>query len=68
MAQGKVTDFFSTRKRNPNLHPSKRRKVEISATEVDLSTLDRTNTNQYRNLSQPEAEVSIIVFVKDFLK
>lgn len=52
MAQGKVTDFFSTRKRNPALQPSKRRKVEITSTEVDISTLDRTNVNPYRNLAQ----------------
>jgi hypothetical protein len=52
MAQGKVTDFFSTRKRNPALQPSKRRKVEITSTEVDISSLDRTNANPYRNLTQ----------------
>ncbi|KAL4235191.1 replication licensing factor Cdt1 [Mactra antiquata] len=52
MSRGKVTDFFSTRKRNPASQPSKRRKVEITSTPVDISTLDRTNTNQYRNLTQ----------------
>lgn len=56
MAQGKVTDFFSTRKRNPGIQPSKRRKVEITCSEVDISTLDRTNSNPYRNLAQ-ESEV-----------
>lgn len=52
MAQGKVTDFFSARKRNPSLQPSKRRKVEIVATQIDVRTIDKTNTNPYRNLTQ----------------
>lgn len=54
MAQGRVTDYFSTRKRNPALQPSKRRKVEVTSTQVDISVLDRTNSNQYRNITQDE--------------
>lgn len=52
MAQGKVTDFFSARKRNPTLQPSKKRKVEIVASEIDVRTLDKTNSNPYRNLAE----------------
>jgi len=51
-SQGKVTDFFSTRKRNPGSQPSKRRKVEIQATEVDISTLNKTNVNPFSNAIQ----------------
>ncbi|KAH3774263.1 DNA replication factor Cdt1-like [Dreissena polymorpha] len=52
MSQGKVTDFFSTRKRNPGSQPSKRRKVEIQASEVDFSTLEKTNIIPYQNIVQ----------------
>ena len=54
MSQGKVTDFFSTKKRNPGLHASKRRKVEIVATQIDnIRSINKTHVIS-RNLEQDE--------------
>ena len=56
MAQGRVTDYFSARKNNNSLQPSKRRKVEISTSSVDISAHDKTNINPFKNLDQPDQE------------
>ena len=59
MAQGRVTDYFSARKSNFTTQPSKRRKVEISSSNVDISALDKTNVNPFKNLDQPDQETQI---------
>ena len=57
MAQGKVTDFFSARKRSSALQPSKRRKIEITSSEVDISSLTKTNTDPVKNQVQEPVSV-----------
>ena len=57
MAQGRVTDFFSARKNNSAAQPSKRRKVEISTSNIDISSLIKTNVNPYKNLDQEPQSV-----------
>lgn len=57
MAQGRVTDFFSARKNNSAAQPSKRRKVEISTSDVDISSVTNTNLNPYKNLDQEPQSV-----------
>ena len=57
MAQGKVTDFFSARKRSSALQPSKRRKIEITSSDVDISSLTKTNTDPVKNQVQEPVSV-----------
>lgn len=57
MAQGKVTDFFATRKRNAAAHPSKRRKIEIASSEVGNDELNKINRNPYKNVEQEKESV-----------
>ena len=52
MAQGKVTDFFSARKRSTASNPSKRRKIEITASEVDTSPFTKSNIDPLKNIVQ----------------
>lgn len=59
MAQGKLTDFFSSRKRNPSLQPSKRRKVEITTSNVDIRSLEKTNLGALDKLT-PEIHDPIL--------
>ena len=57
MAQGKVTDFFSARKRSTASNPSKRRKIEITASEVDTSPFTKTNIDPLKNIVQQPVSV-----------
>ena len=56
MAQGRVTDYFSARKSNISSQPSKRRKVQISSSSDDISPLEKTNVNPFKNLDQPDQD------------
>ncbi|KAK3603934.1 hypothetical protein CHS0354_042946 [Potamilus streckersoni] len=42
-AQGRVTDFFASKKHNSDTQPSKRRKVQLIPSETNISYLDLTN-------------------------
>ncbi|KAL3860561.1 hypothetical protein ACJMK2_010674 [Sinanodonta woodiana] len=47
-AQGKVTDFFASKKRNADAQPSKRRKAQLIPSEKNISYLDSTNKHGNR--------------------
>lgn len=55
-----MTDFFSARKSNFTSQPSKRRKVEITSSNVDISSSTNTNLNPFRNLEQPDQGTQIV--------
>ena len=60
MSQSKVTDFFNTRRRNPDLQPSKRRKVNLSSdVGIDLAKAWGGSTRRGRSEDTQHADLKI---------
>ncbi|XP_023933156.1 DNA replication factor Cdt1-like isoform X1 [Lingula anatina] len=69
MAQGKVTDYFSNRKRTGNLQPSKRRKVQrIEQFDLGSVTFGETNLKQNATGTQNSESVTDVPIVSKKLK
>ncbi|XP_021379317.1 DNA replication factor Cdt1-like isoform X2 [Mizuhopecten yessoensis] len=60
MAQPRVTEFFSARKRTADSQPSKRRKVVILSSSVETLSVQNRNVRSTRASSRNKAEVDAV--------